>query len=164
TDIYQVVDGGAVGRRLELLLNGLHFHDPITEQPHVGAVEDWTIVNTTGDTHPMHLHLVAFEVLEKGSYDPALFTPAASGRLPVVLPGALHPDEDPKGLLQGDPGFDPSFTVRDNEQGLKDTVRVPPGGYVTLRARFDRLGVYMWHCHILSHEDHEMMRPFQVVP
>jgi spore coat protein A, manganese oxidase len=164
-DIYQLPDpsSGGFAPRLELRLNGLRFDDPVTETPRLGAVEDWIIVNTTVDMHPMHLHLVAFQVLEKGSFDPGLFTPGAGGTMPVLADGALHPDRDPSGAKLGEPDFNAAYSVAANEAGLKDTVRVAPGGYVRIRSRFDLPGSYMWHCHILSHEDHEMMRPFEVV-
>jgi spore coat protein A len=164
TDIYHIIDGGSEVERLELRLDGLRFDDPITETPRLGDVEDWVIVNTTGDMHPMHLHLVAFEVLEKGSYDPATYTRAAGGDRPILGATTLEPDTDPDGHTSGDAAFDPAYTVAANERGPKDTVRIAPGGYVRVRAKFDRAGVYMWHCHILSHEEHSMMRPFQVVP
>ncbi len=163
TDIYFVDDGG-VAPRLELRLNGLRFRDPVTETPRLGAVEDWIMVNTTVDMHPMHLHLVAFEVLEKGSYDPKGYRPAAGGVMGVLQPGALHPNTDLLGKTVEKTDFDPGYTVAANEVGLKDTVRVPPGGYVRIRAHFDRPGEYMWHCHILAHEEHSMMRPFRVMP
>ncbi|HET9599406.1 MAG TPA: multicopper oxidase domain-containing protein [Anaeromyxobacteraceae bacterium] len=163
-DIYQLPDSGAQVPRLELRLNGLRFDDPVTETPKLGTVEDWVIVNTTVDMHPMHLHLVAFQVLEKGSFDPDGFTRAAAGNMPVLAPGALHPDTDPEGRVKGAGDFNPLYALAPNEAGLKDTVRIPPGGYVRVRSLFDRPGRYMWHCHILSHEDHEMMRPFEVVP
>jgi spore coat protein A len=164
TDIYYTNDTGVVAKRLELRLNSLRYHDPITETPRLNTIEDWIMVNTTSDVHPMHLHLVRFQVLEKGSYDSTLYTPAAGGLMGVLGNGALHPDVDPAGHRDSDPGFDPSYTVADNEKAFKDTVKVPPGGYVRIRAKFDRLGQYVWHCHILSHEEHSMMRPFLVVP
>ena len=164
TDIYEVfdADSNAISRRLELRLNGLRFMDPVTENVRLNDVEDWTIVNTTGDMHPMHLHLVAFEVKERGSVDAAGYTPAAGGNMGTLAGGALHPDVAPPDCLVT-PGCDPSqYELAANEQGLKDTVKVPPGGYVRIRARFDRAGEYMWHCHILAHEEHDMMRPFVV--
>jgi len=155
--------------RLELLLNGLTFSAPITEKPTLNTVEDWYIINNTPDTHPMHLHLVAFEVIEKGSVDPGAYTPAdGKGGMPVVAPGGFRPDKNPDNSAAAPNSL---YTVQPHERGWKDTVRVPPAdevsgsqGYVRVRARFDRLGAYMWHCHILAHEDHDMMRPFMVVP
>jgi spore coat protein A len=101
-------------------------------------------------------------VKERGSFDAAGYTPAAGGNMGTLAGGALHPNVAPADCLVT-PGCDPSqYELAANEQGLKDTVRVPPGGYVRIRARFDRAGEYMWHCHILSHEEHDMMRPFVV--
>ena len=115
--------------------------DPITEDPRLGAVEAWDIYNTTDDNHPIHVHLVHFRVVGHrrfaGEADP-------SG---VLGPIRWRGDELP-------PGPD--------ERGPKDTVRVPPSTRTRIIARFDRPGRYVWHCHILSHEDHEMMRPFLV--
>jgi spore coat protein A, manganese oxidase len=167
---------GVMAFRHLLLLNGALFTDPVTETPKLNTVEEWIFVNGTVDMHPMHLHLVAYEVIEKGTVlgyvpaNPASQTPASFA--------TLLPDTDPSGLTLGSPGFDTNYTVQDNERGLKETVRVPPGGvdnngepsplvprgYVRIRAKFDTLGTYMYHCHILSHEDNAMMRPFTVVP
>ncbi len=165
TDIYEIFDdeASAIGRRLELRLNGLRFMDPVTENIALNDVEDWTIINTTGDMHPMHLHLVAFEVKERGWFEANQYTPAAGGNMGVLAsPSALHPDAAPPECIST-PGCDASqYRLAANEEGLKDTVKVPPGGYVRIRARFDRPGEYMWHCHILAHEEHDMMRPFVV--
>ncbi len=161
-DIYDIFDASSA--RLELRLNGLRFGDPTTEKPKLDTVEDWYIVNTTMDTHPMHLHLVTFEVVEKGTYDQEGYRRAEAGVMGTMAPGGFHPDTDLEGHSPSDPEFDAAYSVLPNERGRKDTVRVPPGGYVRIRARFDRLGEYMWHCHILAHEDHSMMRPFEVVP
>ncbi|MDD2271958.1 MAG: multicopper oxidase domain-containing protein [Desulfuromonadaceae bacterium] len=158
---------GAIAKRLMILLNGLPFDAPITENILLNDVEDWVIINNTVDAHPMHLHLVHFEVVEKGTVAPGAYTPADGlGGMPTVAAGGLRPDTNPDGTPAT--GTSP-YTVQPPEQGHKDTVRVPPAdefigsqGYVRIRARFDRIGTYMWHCHILAHEDHEMMRPFRV--
>ncbi|KAA0889828.1 multicopper oxidase family protein [Oryzomonas rubra] len=169
---YDPAGEGTLFYRHLLLLNGNLFSDPITEKPVLNTVEDWIIVNGTVDMHPMHLHLVGFEVVEKGTLTG--YIPAALGLPPRYA--ALNKDTDPAGRTPLDPEFDRNYTVTGNETGLKDTVKVPPGGldpngdpdpnnrgYVRIRAKFDRLGIYMWHCHILSHEDNDMMRPFEVV-
>jgi len=158
---------GSIAKRLKILLNGLPFDAPITENIALNDVEDWIIINNTVDMHPMHLHLVHFEVVEKGSIAPGAYTPAdGAGGMPTVAAGGLRPSTNPDGS-PADPGS--SYTLQPQENGHKDTVRVPPAdeaigsqGYVRIRARFDRIGTYMWHCHILAHEDHEMMRPFRV--
>ncbi|TAN43639.1 MAG: hypothetical protein EPN25_00165 [Nitrospirae bacterium] len=168
-----------VSNRMQLLINGLRFDDPITEKPVVNAIEDWVIINTTPDVHPMHQHLVAFQVIEKGylmtdGTDGNYLRADGAGMMPQVNPAALIPNADP--------GFEPGtappgspYAIAPNEMNVwKDTVKVPPAevsgpgtvvnpGYVRVRARFDIIGTYMFHCHILSHEENEMMRPFQVV-
>jgi spore coat protein A len=117
------------------------WHDPITEDPLLGSTEAWDIYNTTEDAHPIHVHLVHFRVVSH-----CRFAGEVEGN------GALREirwleDDRPPG-----PG----------ERGPKDTVLVPPGTRTRIVARFDRPGRFVWHCHILSHEDHEMMRPYVV--
>jgi len=160
---------GSIAKRLKILLNGLPFDAPITENITLNNVEEWVIINNTVDMHPMHLHLVHFEVIEKGSIAPGAYTPAdGAGGMPTVLPGGLRPSTNPD-IAGTVAAADSPYRVQAHELGHKDTVRVPPAddligsqGYVRIRAKFDRIGTYMWHCHILAHEDHEMMRPFRV--
>ena len=102
-----------------------HWMDPITENPEVGATEIWEIHNFTADAHPIHLHLVMFEVLEREGKD---------------------------GVRDAEPW----------ERGFKDTVVAYPAEITRIRAHFDIAGLYVWHCHILEHEDNEMMRPYYV--
>jgi FtsP/CotA-like multicopper oxidase with cupredoxin domain len=101
----------------------------VTENPTLGDTEEWNIYNFTADAHPMHLHLVRFQVV---------------GRT----------------LLNGDPS--PNGGVQPWETGYKDTVIAYPGEITTIRATFDIAGLYVWHCHIVEHEDNEMMRPYVV--
>jgi spore coat protein A len=101
----------------------------VTENPALGAVEDWDIYNFTVDAHPIHLHLVRFEVIE---------------RRPIGAAGGS--------------GVGPELW----ETGFKDTVIAYPGEITRIRALFDIEGLYVWHCHIVEHEDNEMMRPYVV--
>ncbi len=117
--------------------------EPITENPTLGDTEVWEVYNTTPDTHPIHLHLVAFEVLSRQKFKAEVN--AETGVLEDIR-------------LLGQPKQPAA-----NEIGPKDTIQVNPGEVVRLRANFDRVGRYVWHCHILSHEDHEMMRPYEVI-
>jgi spore coat protein A, manganese oxidase len=94
----------------------------------VGTTEMWELHNFTADAHPVHLHLVQFEVLER---------------------------QDANGVVRGPEAW---------ETGRKDTVVSYPGEITRVKATFDRAGQYVWHCHILSHEDNEMMRPYSVGP
>ena len=116
----------------------LEYADPATETPRLGDVEVWEFYNDTFAAHPVHLHLVSFEVLDRA--------PFIARR--DVTSGALH------NITVG-----PRRRPADHERGPKDTVLAYPGEVTRIRARFDRPGHYVWHCHTLSHEDHEMMRP-----
>lgn len=120
----------------------LMWDDPITENPQLGDVEVWEIYNTTMDTHPIHLHLVSFQILSRQKFT-ADQDPVTGALTNIRLLGQPTPPDA-------------------NEAGWKDTVRMNPGEVTRIIARFDREGLYVWHCHILSHEDHEMMRPFYV--
>jgi len=127
--------------RPKFLLNNAKWADPVTEDPRLNTTEIWNLINLTNSGHPMHVHLVAFEVLWRRTFDVAHFQ--ATGDL--VFTG-------------------PELPPAPNEHGLKDMVRVPPGQVASIIAHFDIPGQFVWHCHILEHEDHEMMRPFEVIP
>jgi len=121
----------------------LLYMDPVTETPRVGTTESWTVINTTVDAHPVHLHLVQFQVVNRQKFDTAAYVPGQPGTLAfTAAPTAPLPEET----------------------GWKDTVKANPGEVTRVVAHFDLVGHYVWHCHILSHEDHDMMRPLQVVP
>jgi spore coat protein A len=119
----------------------LEYADAPTETPRLGDTEVWEFHNDTLAAHPLHLHLVAFEVLDRA--------PFIARRDPAT--GALH------NITVG-----PRRPPADHERGPKDTVLAYPGEVTRIRARFDRPGNYVWHCHTLSHEDHEMMRPLVI--
>jgi spore coat protein A, manganese oxidase len=123
------------------LLNNAHWSMPVTEDPVLDSVEIWAFVNLTNDDHPIHLHLVRFQILDRRPLDVPYYL--ATGNIKYLRP-ALPPD----------PG----------EAGWKDTVRADHGMVTRIIARFEGFaGRYVWHCHILEHEDNEMMRPFDVV-
>lgn len=138
-------------------LNGsLMWDEAITETPGLNTVEYWDIYNTTADAHPMHLHLVSFQILGRTTFDGTVtFTetgdPISGGSKQILA-------------LNAPVSFPAGWNAPDNEKGWKDTGIIPPGGVMRIAARYDRPGKYVWHCHILSHEDHEMMRQFQVGP
>jgi FtsP/CotA-like multicopper oxidase with cupredoxin domain len=106
--------------------NPLLWMDPVTENPAVGATEEWEIHNFTEDAHPIHVHLIKFKVLGRGA--------------------------------EGQDAPEPW------EAGFKDTVIAYPGEITRIAMNFDLPGFYVWHCHIVEHEDNEMMRPFVVGP
>ncbi len=169
--VYSSETGTALPR-LMLKVNGRNFADPLhpQEQHALDAIEDWVLINNTVDMHPMHIHLVQFEVLEKGTIAATDYAAATALAMPAVIGAGLQPDVDEAGFPVT-AGSNNAYTARADEAGWKETVRVPPAsldglrvGYVRVRAKFDIAGTYMWHCHILAHEEHEMMRPFKVGP
>ncbi|HXV14239.1 MAG TPA: multicopper oxidase domain-containing protein, partial [Candidatus Krumholzibacteria bacterium] len=135
---------GRLQAKLGTLDGALAWQAPITENPMVNDTEVWEIYNTTADAHPIHLHLVSFRIVDrqrfKADVDPV------TGRVSNVR-------------LVGRPMVPPA-----REDGWKDTAVMFPGEVTRVVATFDREGLYVWHCHILSHEDHEMMRPYYVRP
>ncbi|WP_047155318.1 multicopper oxidase family protein [Aneurinibacillus tyrosinisolvens] len=128
------------GRSLNLL-GGKMWIDRISEKIELGTVEIWRLINTTTDDHPIHLHIVDMQILERQPFDVAHFQ--ATGKLKFT--GHAAPP-DP------------------NERGFKDTIRAPAGYVTSFIASFGPLtGRFVWHCHMLEHEDHEMMRPFEIL-
>jgi spore coat protein A len=141
-----------------LNLNGEHFGFA-AETPRVGTVEDWVYVNTTEDTHPMHTHLFTHQVIGRTPFDVGAYTEQYGG--PNGVPGGIDPTPFATGpMLPPDP----------EERGFKDTVKVNPGYFTIVRGNFDLpTGVtapqtYVHHCHIVEHEDNDMMQPFTIVP
>ena len=175
-----------------------------SELPDEGSTEVWELVNLTADAHPIHLHLVQFQILDRRSFDVEAYEEAyedafPGGADPMNPPGVFVPGFGPpldyraerNPLSGGKDGGNPDVTPylrgrprppRPNEAGWKDTVRVPPGSVTRIVVRwapthlrrrtprrdawypFDPDGGhgYVWHCHILDHEDNEMMRPTSV--
>jgi spore coat protein A, manganese oxidase len=119
------------------LIDGLRWHD-VTEYPVLGDTEVWSFVNRSGETHPMHLHLVMSQILDRQDF--------------AVVDGQIVPLGSPQ-------------PPAPNEAGWKDTFQAPPMQITRVITRFeDYTGRYPYHCHILEHEDQEMMRQFQVTP
>jgi FtsP/CotA-like multicopper oxidase with cupredoxin domain len=102
----------------------LLWEDPITENPAVGATEVWEIHNFTEDAHPIHIHEVQFQIVDREPFD-----------------GGPRPPES-------------------WETGFKDTVVAYPEEITRVKATFNVPGLFVWHCHIVEHEDNEMMRPY----
>ena len=130
------------GNSAMMLLNASHWSMPITEKPVLGSTEIWTLINPTNDTHPIHLHLVRFQILDRQAYEPWLYQTKRQLHF-------LGPPQPP----------DP------NEAGWKDTVQAHSRMVTRIIVPFTGFtGRYVWHCHILEHEDNEMMRPYEVIP
>jgi len=131
------------------------WHQPVTENPDLGDTEIWELYNATGDAHPIHVHLVHFEIMDRQKYKADVI------EQPVLQHngtyGVGYRLENIKKLGQ------PSGP-KPQEQTRRDMVTALPGEVTRIRMTFDKPGRYVWHCHILSHEDHEMMRPFHVGP
>lgn len=129
------------GRAMLMLLNGAHYSMPVTEMPLLDSVEIWTIVNLTDDVHPIHLHLVRFQILDRRRFDMEAYQKTRK----LTFTGPVLPPED-------------------NEMGWKDTVRADISMATRIIVKFEGYtGRYVWHCHVLEHEDNEMMRPYEVL-
>lgn len=170
-----MMDGNPTG----IFINGQKFSAPVTEMPLVGSTEEWEIVNLTGDAHPIHLHLVQFLIKNRQSIDADLYSAdwmELNGMPPLSEPTKILPIDS---YLNG-----PAIAPPPNEAGWKDTAVVLPGQVMRLTIRFAPQYVneedvmpgvnlfpfspcvgpgYVWHCHILDHEDNEMMRPYIVM-
>ncbi len=123
------------------LLDGKRWHEAVSEKPVLDTTEIWELLNLTDDTHPIHLHLVRFQVLDRRLID---VSASIYDKKLIYIADAVPPEP--------------------NEMGWKDTVRATPGASTRIIVKFEGYtGRYVWHCHILEHEDNEMMRPYEVV-
>jgi spore coat protein A len=121
-----------------MLLNGAHWNMPVTERPVLNSTEIWSFINLTDDSHPIHLHLVRFQLLDRRPFDLAVYQLTKK----IVLTG-------------------PAVELPAGDLGWKDTVRVDPMTITRIIVKFEGFaGKYVWHCHMLEHEDNEMMRPY----
>lgn len=128
--------------RFMFLLSNHDYIDGITENPVVGDLEIWRIINQGIAVHPIHIHQIQFQILDRIPFDTNVFN----------LTGQLR--------FTGESENPPA-----NERGWKDTVQAAPAYVTRLIMRFGPFtGRYVYHCHILEHEDYNMMRPFEVVP
>ena len=163
----QAGDGGP----LAAFLNGMPYHDtPATEYPTLGTTEMWEIVNMTGDAHPIHIHLVQFQLLNRQRVNARRYETAFTAANPE-LPADHYVPVPVDPYLKGKP-----VPADPNERGWKDTFRMNPGEVTRILVRwapqdespafaFDATAEpgYVWHCHILEHEENDMMRPYHLV-
>ncbi|RYL91632.1 multicopper oxidase family protein [Sporolactobacillus sp. THM19-2] len=127
--------------RERLLLNQRGWEAPVTETPKFGTTEIWSLINTTADSHPIHLHLVHFQILDRRDFDVEAFKKEKK----IYYTGPVLPP-DPQ------------------ECGWKDTIRADPRQVTRIIVHFSTFtGLYVWHCHMLEHEDYEMMRPYLIL-
>ena len=130
-----------IRQSMGMLLNNTPWHMPVTEKPVLNTTEIWELVNLTEDAHPIHLHLVRFQILDRRPFDTFEFQDKGTVRF-----------------------TGPAIPPAPTEAGWKDTVRADPGVITRIIIPFEGFtGRYVWHCHILEHEDNEMMRPYEVV-
>ncbi|SDM15218.1 spore coat protein A [Nonomuraea jiangxiensis] len=153
-----------------LAINQRLFDDPVEDFPKVGTTEIWEYINTSGDGHPMHVHLVQFQLLNRQRFDAPAYLKAyqawiARGRVPATKPALTR-------YLNG-----PVTPPAAEEEGWKDTIVTPPGMVTRIVLRFDVPppidgipgtrtsfpATYIQHCHMLEHEDNEIMRPWQII-
>jgi spore coat protein A, manganese oxidase len=130
------------GNAMTMLLNRTPWHKPVTEIARLGSTEIWSLVNLTDDTHPIHLHHVRFQVLDRRSFDRDLYL--LQNATQRYTGAALEP--------------------KLNESGWKDVVQCPPNMVTRIHVSFDGFpGRYLWHCHLMEHEANDMMRPYDIV-
>jgi FtsP/CotA-like multicopper oxidase with cupredoxin domain len=166
-----LIEQGAAPNTVAMLLDGQPWDAPVSEEPQVGTTEDWIIVNPLMTSHPIHLHLVQFQLVKRQELASAQYLydwQALNGNIPLNH-STVNVDSLDRYLL--------GQTVKPapNEQGWKDTIQADAGAVTVIRVRFapqdgsnykfdPTMGPgYVWHCHILDHEDNEMMRPLVVV-
>ena len=129
------------GNPMTMLLNNAHWNMAVTEKPKLDSVEIWSLLNFTDDTHPIHLHMVRFQILDRQAFEAEEYYKGGT----IRFIGARTPPAS-------------------NEAGWKDTVQAFPGMVTRIITKFSGYtGRYVWHCHLLEHEDNEMMRPYDVV-
>ena len=130
------------GMAMTMLLNRKHWADPVTEQVKLNSVEIWELANLTQDTHPIHLHMVRFQVLDRRSFSVDDYL--ATNKLPLRYTDKAQPPAA-------------------HEMGWKDVVQCPPETVTRILIPFQGYaGRYVWHCHVLEHEANDMMRPYLI--
>jgi len=160
----------AQGAPIGALLNGMPYDVPATEYPTLGTTEMWEVVNMTGDAHPIHLHLVQFQLLNRQKLNTNRYERAFMDANPE-MPADTYVPVPVEPYLKGKPR-----PADANERGWKDTFRMNPGEVTRILVRFapqDESPAYVfdataepgyvWHCHILEHEENDMMRPYHLV-
>jgi FtsP/CotA-like multicopper oxidase with cupredoxin domain len=169
------------------------FYDQLNWKIHLDDTEQWYIVNVSPDTHPIHVHLVDMKVNQRFKYTLAgTLRPDAPNDAPDFPTGIPNPDNgvpdwevdgkyhllegitaitEPEQVIDGNVDTLNDITVGvplpidPDQTGPKDTVRINPGEMIGVAMKFSPFcGKYIYHCHILEHEDHDMMRPFVIVP
>lgn len=160
-----------MGGPLEVLIDGQGFDNAIAELPVEGTTEIWRITNPTADAHPMHWHLVQFQLLSRQPFNTTTYLAdweALNGPAPLN-----HPTINVGNLASYYTG--PAVGPNADEKGWLDTVTMLPGEVSTIIVRYKQQSGqpyvfdptvgqgYVFHCHIVDHEDNDMMRPYKVI-
>lgn len=157
--LFEGVD--SFGRLMPLLgtleEGSLTWDDPLTETPKLNSTEVWEFYNTTMDAHPIHLHLVGFRLTSRQAFNGTVAAKIHHDHMGRLIEGGILVSSS---VVKYGPK---RYANQTNEDGWKDIIVAYPGEVTRVVAKFDRPGRFVWHCHILSHEDHEMMRPYEVV-
>jgi spore coat protein A, manganese oxidase len=125
-----------------MLLDNKQWDAPITENPKLGSTEIWYLINLSTDTHPIHIHLIDFQIIDRRDFDVDKYNKEK----------IIHYTS-------------PATPPEPQERGWKDTIQANPNQVTRIIMKFGPFtGLYVWHCHILEHEDYEMMRPLRVIP
>jgi spore coat protein A, manganese oxidase len=163
----------AFDQPIVVMLNERPFDAPSEENPKLNSVEVWDFINTTGDAHPMHMHLVKFQVVNRQAFASEKYLAAYTAWVAAGRPATTKPALT--SYLSG-----PTMPPPAEETGWKDTAKAYPGQVLRVKAKFEvpnppgtNVGLagtgtllpatYVYHCHILEHEENDMMRPFQVI-
>ncbi len=165
-----LIESSGANGTLAMYINGQNWSAPISETPEVGSTEEWVIVNPTDSAHPIHLHLIQFQIVSRQTFDGTTYMNdwnTLNGQIPLNHATKNLPSLSP--YLTGQP-----VSPAANEQGWKDTALMYAGQITTIRVRFAQQDGsafpfdptagpgYVWHCHLLEHEDNEMMRPYHL--
>ncbi|GJN05947.1 hypothetical protein PR202_ga23626 [Eleusine coracana subsp. coracana] len=154
------------GQSTHLYINGLRLEDPVTETPRSGTTELWHVINLTGDNHPLHIHLGMFQAVKMQQLvDLQVFMDCMTAVNDAVKCGV---DRHAVGDV---------VPVPDHEKTWKNVVKIPPGFMTTVVVAFKLVDTnqpypfdataepgYVYHCHILDHEDNAMIRPLKLLP
>jgi spore coat protein A len=136
------------------------FYDKVNWKVHLGATEQWYIVNVSPDTHPVHVHLVDMDVNQRYEYALTGTTDDAATPFPNTKPWEIDGNIHHIASITATN----ALSVETGQKGPKDTVRINPNEMIGVAMKFSPYpGKYLYHCHILEHEDHDMMRPFVIV-
>ena len=158
------------GAPLMALLNNQMFDTTQRTRVAGDTLEQWELINTTGDAHPIHLHFTQFQVLNRQKFNVARYLAASGYPVPLTADWGPYPPPPVTPFLKGNPTAAPA-----NEQGWKDTVIAMPGEVTRIIVPFGAnaagsttafqtsfTGEYVWHCHILEHEDNDMMQTYEI--